>query len=578
MFSTLYAMRPLLNAEEVIAWYQAQGFDATFLPSEKLHVTIAYSRRPLDWPVMDARPVLRVQGGGRRFGLFGEDETSLALVQQFWSSDLTDRWSALMEQGASWDFPEYRPHVTLAYGPRPRYDINSVVKQYMGDLVFGPEQFAPIDEEWKDNLMDSLDKAIVAEIPVLIKALPVGADGRRLVEVEASCEDVDYDGDVILQSALLASAEHFKSIGTLDIDHLSEIGDRLNPPIPDPASYIVGRPLEVKALPGNRTSVIGEIRKSRDGTVNPAVNRYDELWLSFQSEPAVRWYSSVFGYLRNFDDCRTGVCGKSGAKRFLVKEFEWKSLAFTRSPKNTGLKGEARILTAKSFIGDYHAAKILSTASSNMQAAGIVLVGREGSTPRILMLKRSAKGDHAGEWAFPGGKLEGSESTEAAAKRELYEETGFELSRKTKFLTRRVADGVDFTTYVSSVPVMFTPHLDDEHTDWAWVSLDDLPKPRHPGCEMTLEALREQPLAKDMLGSDPFAGPSSMQDLVGTGKCAGCGVGDYPSLLGYRQHFEKCMSLPPGASDIYAHAMMHRYNMDKSFSGAGGPAGNLLNQ
>jgi 8-oxo-dGTP pyrophosphatase MutT (NUDIX family) len=433
--------------------------------------------------------------------------------------------------------------------------------------------------------MDSLDKAIVAELPVLIKALPMGTDGRRLVEVEASCEDVDYDGDVILQSALLGSAEHFKAIGTLDIDHLSEIGHRLNPPIQDPSSYIVGRPVDVKKLPGNRTSVVGEIRKSRDGTVNPAVNRYDELWLSFQSEPPVQWYSSVFGYLRSFDDCSTGTCGTSGAKRYLVKEFEWKSLAFTRRPKNTGLKGEARIISAKSFMGDYALEKGMTVSDEpevstiRCRAAGILILTGEPGAQRMLMLKRSSQGDHPGEWAFPGGKIEAGETPQQAAVRETQEETGYPVMGPLNDLTQRIANGVDFTTYLYHCTEMFKPILDDEHSDWMWASVEDPPWPMHPGCVSTLNKLREMmaksTIVKDMIGSDPFAGATSMQDLAGMGKCAGCGVDQYPSLLGYRQHFQKCLSLPPGQSDIYSYALMHRHNMDKSFVSGAGRDGNV---
>ena len=41
--------------------------------------------------------------------------------------------------------------------------------------------------------------------------------------------------------------------------------------------------------------------------------------------------------------------------------------------------------------------------------------------------------------------------------------------------------------------------------------------------------------------------------------CAGCGVDAAPSLLGYRMHFAKCLGFPPGASDLYAHAVMHKH-------------------
>ena len=421
IFKSLYVSRPLLNGEEVRDWYRGKlPRSLRQVPADDMHVTVAYSLQPLVWPEPDmAAPLVVSERAGRHVKSLGD-----AVVLRFEAPALERRWRELRSAGATWEHDGYQPHVSLAYlaDGEEAPDVSGV-PPFPGSLSFGPEIFAPVDKDWKDKVMDQFDKAIVVSLPVLVKARPVGADGRRIVEVEASCEDVDYDGDVILQSALLGSAEMFVAQGTLDIDHISEIGHRLQPPIPDPSSYIVGRPIEVKALPGNRTSVVGEIRKSLDGTIDPVRNRFDEFWLSFQSEPPLKWYSSVYGFLKGWDDCRTGICGPNGPTRFLVREFAWKSLAFTRQPKNLGLKGAARIVAAKAFLSE---------------------------------------------------------------------------------------------------------------------------------------------LSKDMIGSSPFAAPSSLNGLVGMGKCDACGVHETPSLLGYRRHFGKCMGLSPGMADIYAHALMHKYNMDKA--------------
>ncbi|GIX16395.1 MAG: DNA mismatch repair protein MutT [Rhodothalassiaceae bacterium] len=45
-----------------------------------------------------------------------------------------------------------------------------------------------------------------------------------------------------------------------------------------------------------------------------------------------------------------------------------------------------------------------------------------------VLLVRRAKGEKAGEWSIPGGHLEWGENLEAAARRELAEETGIRLS------------------------------------------------------------------------------------------------------------------------------------------------------
>src|SRR3990167_5554768 len=50
--NSLYVHRPVLNAEEIITWANAQGFTTT-LPAEAMHVTIAFSREPVDWLEFD---------------------------------------------------------------------------------------------------------------------------------------------------------------------------------------------------------------------------------------------------------------------------------------------------------------------------------------------------------------------------------------------------------------------------------------------------------------------------------------------------------------------------------------------
>jgi hypothetical protein len=198
-------------------------------------------------------------------------------------------------------------------------------------------------------MLDTFQDAIILDIPIVMKSQVV-ADGRRIVSVEASSETVDSQGDIVLQKALLDSAISFVANGHLDIDHYSELGDRLG--IPNPLSYIIGRPLSVKDLGGGRTGVVGEIARSPDGTYDPKNRRYDEFWESLQSEPPVRWRASIFGYPMPdmVEDCRDGGASYGGATRFVIKGIDWRSLAFTRNPVNTDLQGYAKIVSAKSHV------------------------------------------------------------------------------------------------------------------------------------------------------------------------------------------------------------------------------------
>ena len=135
----------------------------------------------------------------------------------------------------------------------------------------------------------------------------------------------------------------------IDIDHFGEIGHRLG--IANPESYIIGRPLEVKDIGGKRTSVVGEIRRAANGVHNPALNKYDMIWDALSSKPPIEYRASVYGFPKagSVIDCRNNSCD-SPATRFHIKAMDWKSLALTRSPVNTKIKGSARIVKASAFL------------------------------------------------------------------------------------------------------------------------------------------------------------------------------------------------------------------------------------
>ena len=57
--------------------------------------------------------------------------------------------------GASWDYPGYKPHVTITYkGPSPSL---SDIKSYDGDLIFGPERFQEVEEDWEQKITEKSD-------------------------------------------------------------------------------------------------------------------------------------------------------------------------------------------------------------------------------------------------------------------------------------------------------------------------------------------------------------------------------------------------------------------------------------
>lgn len=99
---------------------------------------------------------------------------------------------------------------------------------------------------------------------------------------------------------------------------------------------------------------------------------------------------------------------------------------------------------------------------------------------KALFLRRKGA-DHAGEWAFPGGIVEGDEELADAARREAMEEVGHLSGWDLAPLHRETRDRIDYTTFGQPVAMEFEPRLNDEHDAHEWRDLRDPPSPLHPG-------------------------------------------------------------------------------------------------
>jgi len=126
--------RPLLNSAAIGNWAESLGVLTSV--STDLHVTIAYSKIPVDWTakVFQAKTgkVLAI-GGNRELKIFSRN----LLVLTFESFDLSNRWQQFVDNGASWDFENYQPHITL--GKTKANIVLSEIVPYDAELIFGPE-------------------------------------------------------------------------------------------------------------------------------------------------------------------------------------------------------------------------------------------------------------------------------------------------------------------------------------------------------------------------------------------------------------------------------------------------------
>lgn len=146
---TLYVNRPVTNAKTLTAWAKTQGFPTTL--ADDLHVTIAFSKTPVDWDEFEVlTDSLTLRGGERSLERFGD-----AVVLRFESPKLEGRWQEFIDDGASWDHDGYKPHVTISWNA-PDLDLDKVVP-YRGPIVLGAEEFAPVKEDWKDDVVEKYD-------------------------------------------------------------------------------------------------------------------------------------------------------------------------------------------------------------------------------------------------------------------------------------------------------------------------------------------------------------------------------------------------------------------------------------
>lgn len=147
---TLYAYRPVVNAKDIFEWAKGQGLETVTAP-EEMHVTIAWSKKELDWLSIGetySDEITVKSGGARLIEEFGEG----AIVLGFRCNELNWRHHEILNAGGESSHDEYNAHITLTWN-RGAKNIDEI-EPYRGEIILGAEVFEEIDPDWKSKIRE----------------------------------------------------------------------------------------------------------------------------------------------------------------------------------------------------------------------------------------------------------------------------------------------------------------------------------------------------------------------------------------------------------------------------------------
>ena len=136
------------NAKEVYDWYFNQGVEV--IPKDELHCTIAYSKKDFEYTI--SKEDIYVSEFNSNLEPLGDDG---GIVLNIHSQELQDRFNRCIIAGATYDYPSYKPHITISYSGIDNIDE---IKQPDFDIILGSEYTNPLDENWSDSLEEKMEK------------------------------------------------------------------------------------------------------------------------------------------------------------------------------------------------------------------------------------------------------------------------------------------------------------------------------------------------------------------------------------------------------------------------------------
>ena len=126
------------------------------VPLHKIHTTITYSKdNSVPDYKCDGELEEPIEAEIDSFDLFPTAEGNKCLVAKLNCPEFHRRHSMMRDLGASYDYDEYIPHITLSYnaGDFPSDKLETLNKKYKGTKVYANEEYdEPIKTNWAKDL------------------------------------------------------------------------------------------------------------------------------------------------------------------------------------------------------------------------------------------------------------------------------------------------------------------------------------------------------------------------------------------------------------------------------------------
>lgn len=163
-----YVSVKIKNAKKLVDWFSSQGVK-TIIP-EQLHSTISYSRSEFKREPSESEIVVP-SFSLREIAPLGDEG---AIVLKYDSEKMQNRFNECIKAGATYDYDEYIPHITISYNGKDLNLNNLKIPDF--DIVLYNETVEPLNLDWKedvkmkDEVIFLSDKAYMKEDMTIISA------------------------------------------------------------------------------------------------------------------------------------------------------------------------------------------------------------------------------------------------------------------------------------------------------------------------------------------------------------------------------------------------------------------------